>query len=491
MRPPSRNDGTAIACQKGPGCSTFGAADRTGPGRQPGGIEIDLNSTRPHPTATGALRAARPLLLAIALLATGLSVAAAASESRGLRLESVRVEPAGGQEEVLVRRHLPLRAGQAIDPDILMRAQEYLEQLGSFAKIGMYTERGSERGAVVLVVEAELDRRWRFETGVGNEPLRGWYMTFPGVRKSSPFGRGGLFRAGVRSGLRTSGFFSDLVVPSIRRDDIDLLLEAAFRSDEWEFTYDDLRYDQYIDRFVLRGGLRKKAFDTLSMTLWAGLSTANPSHKLEGAEGNDDLPADVVMPSSDIRHYADFSFEVLWDRRDRFRAWQSGYWAGLRLKNSFEKGGPSFQGIEFDYRVAHPLLTRHALAFRTHAAAVTDDTPYHQRLVVGGERSLRGYGSADLSGPLGARALWLTALELRLAVAGDDPNRPTVLSTWFVDFGQHWSASGGREDPKASIGYGLQFGMPWLQVVNFEVAYPLNESLNNPVMAHISLGRSF
>lgn len=467
---------------------------RIGPARyrQPGGIEIETTRNR-TPRIRRPSGPARALLLAGWLvLAVGLAADAEAEGPRRLRLESVRIEPAGGQEEVLVRRHLPLRAGQAVDPDVLMEAQRYLEALGSFSLIEMYTERGSERGAIVLVIEAELDRSLRFETGVGNEPLRGWYLTFPGVRKSSPFGRGGRFRAGLHSGLRTSGAFGELVVPSIRRDDIDLLLEAELRSDEWEFTYDSLRYDQYIDRFVLRAGLRQRAFDTLSMTLWAGVSTADPDGTLEGAEGNDNLEAAEIMPAADGNdHYADLSFEVLWDRRDRFRAWQDGYWAGLRLQGSVENDGPAFYAAELDYRVARPLWRHHAIAFRTHAAWNSEETPYHLREVVGGPRSLRGFDSAALSGPLGARGLWLTSLELRLAVAGDDPRRPRVLSTLFVDAGQHWNASGSRNDPVASIGYGLQFSIPWLQVLNFEVGYPLSEGRDDPVMTHISLGRSF
>jgi outer membrane protein assembly factor BamA len=431
--------------------------------------------------------------MAIAALLIAVIAGTAAAEPNSLRLESVRVEPAGGQEEVLVLRHLPLHLGQIIDPEILVESRRYLREKGFFARIDVYTTRGTELGAVVLVVEAELDRRFRFETGVGSEPLRGWYLTIPGVRKSSPFGRGGLFRVGLRTGMRTGGPFAELEVPSIRGTDLDLLVELEIPSDEWEFIRDGLSYQQYIHRARLRTGLRKRTHESLSLTLWAGLSTAKPGKTLDGTEGNDDLPASTLMPEPGERdHYADLSFETLWDRRDRLRPWQAGYWAGLRLKASIEEDGPFFWGAEADYRTAYPLFETQALAFRAHAAVTAADTPYHLRHVVGGPRSLRGFASAGLSGPLGARALWLATGEWRVTVAGDDPRRPGVLCTFFTDTGQHWNASGTIDELSTSVGYGLQFAIPWLQVLNFEVAYPLSGGTSgNPVVLHASLGRSF
>lgn len=440
------------------------------------------------------VQSARPVVLVVLVaLVIGSVAAAAGAEPNQLRLQSVRVEPAGGQEEVLVLRHLPLHLGQAIDPEVLVEARRYLQEKGFFSSIEVYTTRGTERGAVVLVVEAELDRRVRFETGVGSEPLRGWYLTIPGVRMSSPFGRGGLFRAGLRTGLRTSGPFAELVVPSIHGTDLDLLVEMEFPSDQWEFIYDDLCYQQYIHRARLRSGLRKRTHESLSLTLWAGFSMANPANKLEGIEGSDSLPASLLMPEpAGQERYADLSFEALWDRRDQLRAWQAGYWAGLRLKASVEEDGPFFWDAELDYRTAHPLFETQAVAFRVNAAVTGADTPYHLRHVVGGPLSLRGFASAGLSGPLGARALWLATGEWRVPVAGDDPRRPGVLCTFFVDTGQHWDHSGALDDLAASVGYGLQFAIPWLQVLNFEVAYPLaGDSSDNPVMMHTSLGRSF
>ncbi len=417
-----------------------------------------------------------------------------ADDPHALRLESVRVEPSGGQEEVLVRRHLPLRVGQAITSDVLVESQRYLEDLGHFASIEMYTVRGRERGAVILVIEAELDRRWRFETGVGSEPLRGWFMTFPGVRKSSPFGRGGLFRAGLRSGLRTGGPLAQLIIPSVVVQDYDLLLELELTNNQWMFLHDGQMYEQQIRRFRLHTGLRKKPLDTLSMTLWAGISGVDPENRIRGAEGNDDLPLSAIFDETPKDSgCVDTLLEVLWDHRDRFRSWQAGYWAGLRLKSSYDVDNEKpFWAAEFDYRAARPLFERHAFAFRTHAVATSEDTPYPLRPTVGGPRSLRGFTLAGLSGSLGARGLWLTTAELRFAVAGKDRHRPRVLTTVFLDAGQHWGASGKLQDLSASTGYGLQFQIPWLQILNLEVAYPLTENFSdNPVMVHASLGRSF
>jgi len=129
---------------------------------------------------------------------------------------------------------------------------------------------------------------------------------------------------------------------------------------------------------------------------------------------------------------------------------------------------------------------------RARTAYTGSGTPYHLRLIVGGTESLRGWPLAGLSGPLGARALWQLNTELRLPVLDRKNPRPRVTQTLFFDIGDHWSGDGERFGFSANAGFGFFVRVPWIEILNTEVAFPLTgDTSNNPVAVHFSLGRSF
>ena len=152
----------------------------------------------------------RRRLLAGALLGVML-VAAVAAQARAqagppvsppvsprFLLEAVRVEPPGGDAELLVRRNLPLHPGQMVDAATLIQARRDLAATGLFAEVDLYTTRGSRLGAVIAVVAARPSHRFYVETVVGPDPLRGWYWNVLSLRRTGLLGRRGCPTLSVR-----------------------------------------------------------------------------------------------------------------------------------------------------------------------------------------------------------------------------------------------------------------------------------------------------
>ena len=392
-----------------------------------------------------------------------------------------------------MRRNLAVRPGQGVDSGTLVECRSQLTASGFFETVQVYTTRGSRPGAVVLVVEVKLARRWRIETGVGREDLSGWYLNLFGLRYASPFGRGGEARIGIHEGLQIGGYFSELLIPEVGHPDHDLLVDVAAYERVW-VAHDGDQTFQQDNRFLrTRVGLRHRLSPRLSATLWGGFLGLKPDETLSGEDEGEEEPVGRLLPRlGNHEDYLESHLEVLWDGWDPERSWQAGRWGGLRVRAADRIDGPGFWGAEIDGRTALPVGRSRALAFRARAAWTGPGTPYHQRYPVGGARSLRGFTAAGLSDPQGAEALWQGTVEWRRFLAGKSRRRPTVLGTVFLDFGDHWNSAGDRHGVAASVGYGAQFWFPWIQILTLEMGYPLTgDPTGNPLVAHLTFGRSF
>jgi outer membrane protein assembly factor BamA len=411
-------------------------------------------------------------------------------------LESVRVDPSGGDAELLVRRYLPLRAGQMVDAATLLQARRYLAATGLFTEVDLYTVRGSRPGAITAVVAARTSRRFYLETGVGQDPFRGWYWTVASLRRTGLLGRGGTARVSYRTALtalRPSGLYAELDVPSLLARDMDLLANLGRYTETWTMEQGDSTHFQKIDRARFRVGARHWLTDDLSAILSGGISQARPRQTLSSDHDGPKIPAAGLVPvfKDDLR-FGEVQASLVRDRQDRLRPWQSGSWAGWILRGAIPREGERFWASELDARLALPVADTRAAAFRFRAVYTSADTPYFLRPIIGGIGSLRGFPNAGLSGPLGARAACSISAEWRHPLAGSNPRSPRVIGTLFADGGDHWTASGRRADPAASAGCGALVRVPFLQIVNLELAYPLTDQVKGrPARVALSLGRSF
>jgi outer membrane protein assembly factor BamA len=408
-----------------------------------------------------------------------------------LRLEAVRVEPSGGDAELLVRRNLPLHVGQTIDSEALVQAREHLLSTGLFAEVDLYTMRGEQPGAVTAVVSARPSRAFHLETGLGHDPLRGWYLNVLSLRRTGMFNRGGTARVSYRTGLRASGFYGELEVPEVGPRDTDLLVNLGSYDETWDINQGDSTHYQRIGRNEIEAGLRHRLTDDWSALFWSGYSHARPDPVLETVDDEPGIPASSLVPVIDDLRYGEFRGELIRNRQDPLRPWQRGSWAGLILQGSVPDHGSFFWGSECNAHLAMPVARTQAAAFRFNAIYSAADTPYFLRPVVGGVGSLRGFPTGSLSGPGGARGVCQVSAEWRHPLAGSDPRRPRVIGTLFTDCGEYWSA-GGHPDFAADVGYGALLRVRWLETLNLEIGYPLtDQAKGNPVSIRLSLGRSF
>jgi hypothetical protein len=346
------------------------------------------------------------------------------------------------------------------------------------------------------VVAARPSRRFYLETGVGQDPFRGWYWNVLRLRRTGLLGRGVTAQVSYRTALtalRPSGLYAELDVPSLLARDTDLLANLGWYTETWTIEQVDSTYFQKIDRARFRVGARKRLTDDLSAIFSGGISQARPHLTLESDHDGPKIPAAGLVPvyEDDLR-FGEAQVSLARDRQDRLRPWQSGSWAGWLLRGAVLRGGERFWASELDARLALPVAGTRAAAFRFRAVYTSADTPYFLRPVVGGIGSLRGFPDAGLSGPLGARAACQISAEWRHPLAGSNPRSPRLIGTLFVDGGDHWTASGRRADPAVSAGCGALVRVPFLQIVNLELAYPLTDQVKGrPAWVALSLGRSF
>ncbi len=422
----------------------------------------------------------------------GLGAPVEAGAPPKLELESVRVEPPGGDAELLVRRNLPLRTGEMIDSETLVQVREHLLATRLFSEIDLYTMRGSRPGAVTAVVAARPSRRFHLETGLGHDPLQRWYLNIVSLRRTGLFDRGATARVSFRTGFRTSGLWGELEVPGLTARDTDLLVNVAGFDEIWHIQQGDSARYQTIGRSQIQAGLRRHLRDDLSAVGWLGYGAAHPSETLHANDESPEIPAAPLVPSIRDLHFGELRGELVRDRQDWRRPWQNGSLVALVLHATVPDRGTSFWGGELDARVAVPVALTRAAAFRFRAGYTSAETPYFFRPIVGGVGSLRGFPAGGLSGPRGARAFGQLSAEWRHPLIGSDPRRPRVTGTLFADCGDHWTASGRRADFSAGVGYGALFRVRWVQTLNLEVAYPLaNRVEGNPVAVYLSLGPSF
>jgi outer membrane protein assembly factor BamA len=436
------------------------------------------------------------VLLLAALVAQGFAQAnppAPPPPAPLFQMESVRVEPPGGEAELLVRRNLRLRPGQMVDVATLVEARRQLAATGLFLEVELYTERGSRPGAITAVVVARPSHHFYLEIGTGRDPLRGSYMNVVSLRRAGLFGHGGSARATFRVARRVTGFYADLDVPALLPRETDLLLNLARYRGTWIIHQGDSTRFQKIDLVRIRIGARHHLTEGLSAALWAGISRADPKQTLESHDDGPAIPTAGVVPVyEDDLQFSEVLASLIRDRQDRLRPWQNGSWAGLVLRGASPRDGERFWGIELEIHRALPVAGTRAAAFRFHAVYTSAETPYFLRPVAGGVGSVRGFPDAGLSGPLGAQALCQVSAEWRHPLVGSKSRSPRVIGTLFADAGDHWDAGGEVADPAAGVGLGALVRIPWLETVNLEAAVPLTDQVKGrPVVIYLSLGRSF
>lgn len=438
-------------------------------------------------------RGRRVLLAALAWLL--LAGVAAAQPARELRLERVDINPADAATVSLVSRRIPVVPGDPVDGVLLASVREDLERSGYFSSVELYTSRGERPGGIVLHVDVALDRKVRFLTGFGYQPLDGWYLNMLGARVLNQPRPGSELRVALRSGYLVGGLYLSGRFAAGEHPDDAMLLDLHAQSKEW-VTYEGREgWTQGIDSSTLRLGRQLPLGRGVTVTGWLGVRTVDPDDVLTAYFDEDERErpvGDLIEAGIDRAQFVHARVDLSRDRRDPVRPWLEGTWLGSRLELGQQFDGPHFATLELDGRRTIPVGPRQSLAGRLRAAHATGRTPYFDRFQFGGLATVRGYDVAFLSGPLGASDLVLANLEYRHALVDQAAPTPRLTGVVFVDTGQAWDDGGGSAGWVASAGLGFRLRLPWVHLLGVEVGYPLVDVGDMaPYGVNLALGWSY
>jgi len=438
----------------------------------------------------GACRGVLPLLLGLVLVGV-----AVAQPSRVLILEHIDVLPADQDTRNLVLRYVPIAAGDVVDGAILGEVRNDLEGSGWFREVILYTSRGQEPGGIVLHVEVVLDRKLRFLTGFGHEPLDGWYLSLIGVSLRNRPRAGAEWRLASRDGYFTDGWFLEGRMCAGRDGRNGRLFELSAQRRTW-FAYEGREeWRQEVRHFALRLG-REFGFTPRGMlVVWLAYRGVDPDEELHAYFDEEEWErptTDLVDAVIEARNFADVWLEGRWDGRDQVRPWRQGSWLGGRLHLAQELPGHWYYSLEADGRHTVALGAVGALAGRVRLGHVSPRAPYYDRFQFGGASTIRGYDMNFLGGALGAANLVQANLEYRLALMGGATPTPRLSGVLFLDTGQSWERGGATRGWAVGVGGGFRLRLPWVKLVGVEVGYPLVvEGDMSPFVVNMALGWSY
>jgi outer membrane protein insertion porin family len=439
------------------------------------------------------------------ILLTALSGAVRAQPS--LRLERIEITGNDRTESFVVRRHLELEPGDAVDADILDAARARLLASGYFKSADFSTQPGTQRGDVVLNVALVERANPVFETGFGYNDLNGWFLTLLGVRFDNSLGADSQLRFGLRVGFRMLGVDGEWHKPI--SDGGRLALNTRL------FLYgtDQVFYESMVDSTGLtrwneyrqnigRGGaeatLQYAVTDAVRLEFGLAASRVDPDSSLEAV---DDAPAtpstlsDEILPDARKSSIGGLVFRAFRDTRnsETYPTRGSFLRATLNVNGDVGANAQSFTKATLDAR--KHIHIRNGWVLSTHVAGgiTSSDTPYYERFFLGGNYSVRGFDPLSLSPNGGDDVYWQVNEELRWPVAGA-PGRPRVVALAFVDAGQGvlQGQSFDSNDIDVGAGYGVRVLLPWAGTLGLDVGIPLTEGgTDERFRVNLLLGFSF
>ena len=434
---------------------------------------------------------------------------AAKSAAKTLTLERIELPADAKTTSAVIEGYLGLKPGDPLDQARLRAGIDNLRASGLVESVDFYTKRGSERGALVLVLELR-ERGPGLRFGTGNSDLDGWYLIPAELSLDNLTGRGELAALQLRFGYRLTGLSAHYLrgrnpheknLWGVRAHA--LALNHVYFDEGLEYAQPTVRggADFHYGRKLGHGlswtvGLKAETVEVDSTgSVWQDDEFAGVSR--DDDVPFEDLPAAIAAAVGRYERVA-WRAELTLDRRSpRLRAGtpESGVWGRLRVESIRQKTieeregdrDERFGAASLDFRAYRPLGSG-VLAWSARGAVIGSEAFFPDRNYLGGLYTVRGFPSASLSGPGGARGLWCSSLEYRAPLSGNSA-RPRVAGSLFVDVG----GQGERGETAAvGAGWGLRIRAfdDWYLGADFAVPVsdsPVRESFHS----HLSLGWRF
>lgn len=451
----------------------------------------------------------------VALLAGTSTAREAASTTRLLRLESISIQGNTRTPENIIRGYLDLEPGDSISVDVLEGARIRLLATGYFKNVEFFTRPGSERGAVVLVVDVAERSFPSFETGFGYDDLRGWFLTLLGVRFDNAFGVESRMRIGLRLGFRISGLDAEWEQPIPRPGAFGLGLRfhvynqshLFFGSgpdspDAWQGA-GWRRFEQDIKLAGAEAALKYRLGEDTRVSLGLQVESSTPDSTFKDRENDAEFDSPDLPPALEAelgeRITTGFTFRIIRDTRDYVPYPRSGSFAltAAEANNSWLGGDDIFTKSSIDLRkyIALGALGRETiLAGRVNAGFISRGAPYYKRFYLGGNYSVRGFEEWSLSPSEGDDGFWMASAEVRTSLIGSAGPEPRLTGLLFVDAGQGWRRGEvlSTRDIESAAGYGVRLRLPWLGTLGLDAGIPFsNGRTGDPFRVHGVLGFSF
>ncbi len=383
--------------------------------------------------------------------------------------------------DIVVRRELRLKPGDAFDGAKLRRSKERLKNLGYFEEIDYDIQDTSYVDKKDLIVQVK-------EAKTGSLSFGGGYSTvdklvgFVEVEQKNfdftnwpAFTGGGqdiLIRAeagSVRNNARLS-FTEPWIFDYPISGGFDLYRTSTDRESDTGYAYDekrvggDIRFGKQITEYLSAGTMYRLEDITID-NLATGVSSELAKEKGENT---------VSLLSVSLTH----------DSRDNIFAPTKGLILGgtLDFAGGVLGGDKDFYRFRTKTSYLMPFFRENVLEFRlrTGIADAYDDSeevPIYERFFAGGSRTIRGYNERKVgpldsatSDPIGGEALLVGNIEYTIPIV------EFIKLATFFDVGNVWKKMEdfGTGDFKAGTGLGLRIKTP-IGPINLDYGYPLND----------------
>jgi len=444
---------------------------------------------------------------------------ARADDGRVLTLESIEITGNAHTSDDIILRHMGLAPGDAATAEGLESARRRLLSTDYFTEVDLFTRPGSERGAVVVVVDVKERGFPTFETGFGYHDLYGWFLTLGGLRFDNLWGTESQLRVGVRLGWRLGGVDADWRQSLSDNGFYGLGARLyVYNTDQrfWAPVGDDdgqsppagggggdADWREFQQQIARAGG--EASFDvgrrnTVRVSFGLRAESIAPDSTFKDRDSDfefdyQDLPgpqqdniADVTQTGLFVRAVHDTRNTPVYPSAGSF----ARFW--LVSNNTWMGGSQTFAKTVLDVRSYFHLRGSTVLGARLSGGLASTNTPYYDRFYIGGIYSIRGFAELSLSAPGGDDGYWLANLDLRWRLAGGTQKIPRVTGLVFLDAGQGYrrDVPFDYEDINVGAGYGLRIRLPWVGTLGLDVGIPLTKPrTGDPFWFHGALGFSF
>ncbi len=436
--------------------------------------------------------------------------------SRALWLEAIHVTGNQRTKEKDILRHIRLCPGDTINVFILEQERLQLIATDYFTEVDFSTRPGSERGAVILVIDVVERKYPLIETGFGYHDLYGWFLTLIGLRFDHAFGYESRMRMGIRLGFHLAGIDAEWEKPTPANGGFGagarLFIYAqrhqfygsgpdktVVGGGEWAGTGWRV-FEQNIGRFGGEATLRYRVGEATQFSFGFKAEIVDPDSSFDDRDKDETLPYSELpgelKPAVDRTVISGFVFRMIRDTRDHPLHPTSGSFARLMMdfNSSFLGGDEIFTKAVADYRKHIHAGDGWVLSTRLNGGIISSGAPYFERFYIGGIYSIRGFKELSLSPTTGDNGCWLASEEIRWPLVASGRKPPRLTGLVFFDIGQGWKRGEilSSEDIQSAAGYGVRLRLPWIGTLGIDVGIPFtNGKTEENFRVHGSIGFSF